>query len=338
VLFIAIQFGVRLLLKADPELGEREFGRKLSLLRAAVAENRGRPLILMLGSSRMATAFRPDALPGLPVLGPGRPIAFNFAVVGSGPEMSLLVLHRVLAAGIRPDWVFMEYWPPFWFRERSLSDYHGQISLGRLDVSGVRMLASYVRRPQLLYRAWLEAFVVPSYSYRSAMFGRYAPAWVTGTPAADHTLRNLDRWGFWSPRAEALPEFDHVLRARMLEHYRPILAEAEMRAAPDRALRAILDICRRQRIRASVVFLPEGDAFRNCYPPGTLTKVDDYLRRIQRECHVSLIDARTWVGESAFMDSHHLFPVGATVFTARLGREIAGTQVAHQADSLREVP
>jgi len=321
--------------EADPELGEREFGRKLTYLRATLAEDPGRPLILMLGSSRMATAFRPEALPPLPALGGRPPIAFNFAMVGSGPEMSHLVLHRLLAAGIRPAWVLVEYWPPFWTSERTWKDFRRQINIGRLDTGAVQLLGAYLRRPRLPFRAWAEAQVAPVYAYRSDLLGRFAPASVAGAPPSDLTVTNLDRSGWWSPRTTAIAEFDRKLLAQMLDHYTPILAKFETLATPDRALRATLDLCRREKVHATVLFLPEGDAFRKCYPPETLAKVDAYLGRLRGECGVPVIDARTWIAESEFMDSHHLFPDGAAQFTARLGRAVIVPQVADLAGPLR---
>jgi hypothetical protein len=285
----------------------------------------------------MVTAFRPDALPDLPATAAGRPVAFNFAMAGTGPEMAHLVLHRLLAADIRPAWVLVEYWPAFWTTERRFDDFRRQIDIGRLDVPGARLLAGYLSRPRLLYRAWIEDQLIPVYAYRSALLRRFSPAPVAGSSVPPLTLRNLQRSGWWSPRTAALPDFDRQLRAQMLAHYRPILKRFETRATPDRALRATLELCRRSQIHATVVVLPEGDAFRSCYPAAALTKVDDYLARIQRQCAVPVIDARRWIEESAFMDSHHLFPAGATRFTRRLGQEILVPQLARQAGSRGEV-
>ncbi len=336
-LFACVQIGVHILLWTDPELGEREYGRKLSYLRATLAENPGSPLILMLGSSRMATAFCPDLLPRLPAIGGRTPIAFNFALVGTGPEMSHLVLHRLLAAGIRPTWVLVEYWPPFWSSDRTVEKYRTQMNLGRLDVQGVRLLAGYLWRPEVLYSEWIEAQVAPSYAHRSALLSRFGRAWVVEKAGADHTIRSLDRRGWWSPRTTTDADYDRAVLARMLAHYTPILAKFETRERPDRALRATLDLCHREQIEATVVFLPEGDLFRKCYPPEALTKIDVYLDRLRRDYGVAVIDARDWVAEAAFMDSHHLFPEGAARFTARLGAAMTSPQVVGQADRLRAV-
>ncbi len=335
VLFVCVQAGVRVLMQADPELGEREFGRKLTYLRALLAENPGRPLILTLGSSRMATGFRPAAIPPLPAVGGVTPVAFNFAMVGTGPEMSQLVLHRLLAAGIRPAWVLIEYWPPFWTTERTWKDFRSQINIGRLDLEAVRLVGGYLRRPRQPLRTWVEAQVAPVYAYRSALLSKYAPAWVEGAVASTFTVTNLDRSGWWSPHDKRTSESDRTLLARLLGHYSPILAKFQTRAIPDHALHATLEVCLREKIHATVLFLPEGDAFRKCYPPATLAKVDAYLDRLQRERGVPVIDARTWVADAGFLDGHHLLPEGAAQFTARLGRTVIVPEVAELVDAPR---
>jgi hypothetical protein len=189
-----------------------------------------------------------------------------------------------------------------------------------------------------LYRIWIEDQIIPVYAYRSVLLWRFAPASLADSSVPPLTLQNLQRSGWWSPRTTAIPDFDRRVRAEMLDHYRPILKRFQTRATPDRALRATLDLCRRNQIHAAVVVLPEGEEFRKCYPATTLTKVDRYLARIERDCAVAVIDARAWIDESAFIDSHHLFPEGATRFTRRLGEEIIAPEVARGLSSDREGP
>src|SRR4051794_4989235 len=112
---VAGQVATRALLHARPEMADPEFGRKLADLRRLTAAGpRGGPLVLMFGSSRVATGFRPGSLDALAGPGDGGPLVYNFAQVGSGPEMAHLSLRRLLDAGVRPDWVFLEFWPPTW--------------------------------------------------------------------------------------------------------------------------------------------------------------------------------------------------------------------------------
>jgi hypothetical protein len=332
-LFVCGQVGVRLGQRLDPQIGEREFGRKLSDLRSTLAANPGRPLLLMLGSSRVATGFRPDALPSRPDRPGGTPIAFNFSLVGTGPEIAHLVLHRLLAEGIRPERVLVEYWPPFGSTRRTYRDFTDRIEVGHLDPAGARLLGGYLASPLGMYREWLSAQLAPAYADRSAWLGRFAPAWATRPAAPDHRLRNLDRSGWWTPDVPTDPETNRRLRARLQSHYAPILARFRTHETPDRALRATLDLCRREGIQAAVVVLPEGPEFRSWYPREALARVGTYLECLRRECRVPVIDARAWVPESGFMDGHHLLPAGATRFTSQLGRAVLPPPPADYAGS-----
>ena len=316
--FVAGQAAFRLALDRRPAIGDPEFGRKLDGLRAKVADDPKRPLVVMLGSSRVATGFRPDALPRLTTADGREASAFNFAQVGTGPQVAYLVLKRMLDGGVRPDWVLVEFWPPFWCVDGYLQGYLDSLNLAALDWPAARALGGYLPKPRKLYDAWLPAQLAPVFASRAAILSRLGPSWA---PKFDpeRRLQNLDPAGWWSPRA-TVTEAD---RARLAEHYRgvyaPRLSKFTIRPTPDRALRDLLDLCRRESIRAAVVVLPEGDAFRALYPPGALRAVDEYLDRFAGD--VPVIDARGWVGDDGFADGHHLLPSGASTFTERLARD-----------------
>ena len=316
--FVAGQAAFRLALSNRPAIGDPEFGRKLDDLRAKVADGPNRPLVVMLGSSRVATGFRPDALPRLTTPDGREAVAFNFAQVGTGPQVAHLVLKRMLAGGVRPDWVLVEFWPPFWCVDGYLQGYLDSLNLAALDWPAARTLGRYLPKARKLYEAWLPAQLAPMFASRAAILSRLGPSW---SPRFDpeRRLQNLDGDGWWSPRA-TVSEAD---RARLSEHYRgvyaPRLSRFAVRPIPDRALSDVLDLCRREQIRAAVVVLPEGDAFRALYPPEALREIDDYLARLAAD--VPVIDARRWVTDDGFADGHHLLPDGATAFTERLARD-----------------
>ncbi|MHC5537370.1 hypothetical protein ACYOEI_03940 [Singulisphaera rosea] len=322
------QFGVRLAMHLRPEIADREFGRKLSDLRRKIADNPARPLVLMLGSSRTATGFRPDVLPELTGPDGQTPLVFNFAQVGSGPEMAHLTLQRLLDAGVRPDRLLVEYWPPIWGSERTIKEYVDEINLGCLDWKGVQLLATYTNRPRQLRRLWLATQWFPLYSNRAALLTQLAPSWLLPRAPADHRSQNLDSLGWWSPRHSVPPDEYRKLVEHYRRHYEPQLKDYHASRAADRALRGILALCRREGIQPTVVLLPEGEVFRNLYAPATLDLVRDYLDELGRECHAHVVDARSWVGDVGFMDGHHLLPSGASTFTRRLGTEVLGPMIA----------
>jgi hypothetical protein len=318
--FIAGQAAFRVALARRPAIGDPEFGRKLDGLRTKVADDPRRPLVVMLGSSRVATGFRPDVLDGLTTADGRAVAAFNYAQVGTGPQIASLVLERMLEAGVRPDWVLVEFWPPFWCVDGYMQGYLDSLNLAALDWPAARTLGRYLPKARKLYEAWLPAQLAPVFASRAAILSRLGPSWA---PKFDpeRRLENLDPDGWWSPRA-TVSDAD---RARLTEHYHkvyaPRLARFAIRPTPDRALRDLLATCRREGIRAAVVVLPEGDGFRALYPPEALRRVDAYLDRLAAEERVPVVDARNWVGDEGFSDGHHLLPAGATAFTERLARE-----------------
>ena len=68
--------------------------------------------------------------------------------------------------------------------------------------------------------------------------------------------------------------------------------------------------------------MPEGPTFRSFYSPDARAEIDRCLEQVCKDFHVPLVDARGWMPETAFFDSHHLLPPGAVTFTQRLEREV----------------
>src|SRR5947209_16677525 len=71
-----------------PQWRDPEFGHRLVRLRQAEAQSPGRPLVLVLGTSRAQNAVNPAAL-GF-AQEPGSPLVFNFGQSGSPPLGVLL--------------------------------------------------------------------------------------------------------------------------------------------------------------------------------------------------------------------------------------------------------
>ncbi len=309
--FVIGQVAFRWVIAKQPVIADREFGQKLLDLKAKTAANPDKPLAVMLGSSRVATGFRPDLLENANLA------CFNFAQVGTGPQLSHLVLERMLKQGIKPDWVFIEFWPPFWGIDGYLNGYIDSLNLAALDWSDVQVLARYLPRPRQLIDRWIPAQLAPVFSSRFVLLSRLGAAWAPKFDA-DRRLQNLNADGWWTPRASVTPEE----RAKLVEHYRGVyaqrLSQFRVRPTPERALKDILNLCRAQSIKVAVVVLPEGKDFQALYPPEAREAVDAYLDRLAT--HTTVIDARNWVEDDGFSDGHHLLPAGAEAFTTRLAR------------------
>src|SRR5262249_3271592 len=88
-----------------------------------------------------------------------------------------------------------------------------------------------------------------------------------------------------------------------------------------RALRQTLEVCRAEHIPAALVLPPEGSQFRSWYSPAAEEQTMAFLRELSREFDAPIIDARTWVADDGFFDSHHPTDRGGAVYSLRLGRE-----------------
>ncbi|MFO0799097.1 MAG: hypothetical protein U0804_16640 [Gemmataceae bacterium] len=284
-----------------PEVVDPDYFQRRDALRARVAEHPGKPLAVVIGSSRMVQGFSPDTLPD-PAGGPV--LWFNAAHFGAGPVLNSVVLSRLLADGIKPDLVVFEIMPAFCVSEnapflshhlthRDLAGIHRYTPPGELDLCYLRFRLT---RPARLTRA-AEPFagIIPPLPYGG-----------NPTPIIDVTEED---------RAARL-----VVQTRALG---AALKRLTVRPEADRALRASLQQCRAHGITPVLIRSPEGPTFRGFYDPAALARFEGYVADVARENGVRLIDARDWLAESDFMDSHHPLHRGSVAFTTRLVAEVS---------------
>jgi hypothetical protein len=102
------------------------------------------------------------------------------------------------------------------------------------------------------------------------------------------------------------------------------LTQFEIPAGGDRATRDLIELCRREGIGLVLLLTPEGEAYRSWYPPYARPLLDGYCATLLRETGVTVIDARDWLAEEDFVDSHHADRRGAVAFSRRLGTDVLG--------------
>jgi hypothetical protein len=322
-----------------PELRDLEYGSKRARLLQRRSESPGRPLLLVLGSSRAALGFRPDALPPLP----GQPVVFNASLMGAGPVLELVCLRRVLDEGIHPDWLLLECWPPYWNQEGAHAEAD-RLAVTRFAWRDVRVLRHYTAQPDQLVQRWSMARVVPWSSSRFMLLEQFARDWLPCAERRDDQWRSIDGFG-WLPfhwiSAQGLDR--HAIEVRGESIHRDmahVLNDYRISTVADRALHDLLALCRREHIRVVMIVLPEAKVFKTWYAPGARGQVDQYLQRLSEECAVPLVDARDWSPDTDFGDPIHLLPEGARTFTERCAREVlpALLQDRIEATALGAVP
>ena len=150
-----------------PRLRDPEYGKRLERVHARIAEHPGRPLVLVLGSSRTAMGVRPDVLADEPA----GPLVFNFSLVGSGPVMELMAFRRALADGVRPAAVVVEYWPAFLREDGGTTRRRGSTWPGCGRWTGRWCASSSATRPAA-EAAMREQRLNPWYGHRRSLINQ----------------------------------------------------------------------------------------------------------------------------------------------------------------------
>ena len=284
---------------ARPAALDPEYAARLAVARAA--ESRGRPLLLVLGSSRVVAGFAPESLPPLPVT------AVNFGRTGSGPVGDRLALDRLERDGVAPRFVILEAMPAY------LGGEDDGPLLAHSTCTEWAGLGERVPAASLLAAIAPRARALPTLLRRTLR---------GDSPAGPHTDL-LAQGGLAHPR-ETVTDAERAELVRLQAvHYRGRMAAGRIAPAAGAALRASLAWCRARGVGAAVLWTPEGRDFRAIYAPGAEARLHGELGALCAQEGVPLIDARDWLGEKQLGDGQHALAAGAVAFTARLAPHLA---------------
>ncbi len=305
------------------ELRDPEYGYRLTTLKGGIRREPDRPLLILLGSSRTELGIVPSQLQSGISESDKSPFVFNMALAGSGPVLELLCLKRLLAEGIHPRWVMIEVLPATLFEEPVWSNRRF-LDVNRLSVEDLQLLSKYTPVPDRLLSLWVESHVVPCDTHRFLLMSRYAPQWLPQGVRTDE-WRIMDQNGyhhgvFSLVGAEQLRPKRIVIAERQ---YASALKRFVLSSISDRAMHDLLDLCYDQHIQPLLYLMPEGDQFRSWYPPAVDKSIRTYLEKLTQEYGLPLVDARKWMREEDFVDSHHLVEPSAWAFSKRFGTEIS---------------
>ncbi|HKI30915.1 MAG TPA: hypothetical protein VKA46_03545 [Gemmataceae bacterium] len=301
-----------------PVARDPEYTAKVERLRARLAESPGRPLVLVLGSSRAEMGLCPGALG----TGPDgkRPLVFNFGLTGGGSFLQAVSLRRLLAEGVRPDLLVIEVLPPTLNQPGGHPLEEEWFDAARLRCSETTFLRHYHSDAKRPLRQWLKGRV-PSVWHREKL-RRALPLDPPSWAATDRICDTLDDYGWLChSEDEVTPEKQRFTSDGAFRQYGAAWGEFRLAEGPSRALADMLTWCRQRGIPVALLLMPEGPSFRAHYAPSMRAGIDAHLRALQQRCGVPLIDAREWLPEEDFWDSHHLLPRGAVAFTARFEHE-----------------
>jgi hypothetical protein len=303
-------------------LRDPDWGRRLERLETRIEERPDRPLVLVLGSSRAGLGLRPDQM--MSTWQPQSPLVFNFCRRGFGPMVSLLYLRRILEEGIRPDWVVFELWPPFLNGNNIFGRDDETLDPRRLQWRDRRAVERDAKDGPRLMRMWMQFQLVPWYWHRSVLLGYFAPKWGPPVPYGDDFWADTDEWGW-----RETPETEHKHFERFVakgEEFKQVLESLKVTPQAKRRIGDFLMICKQNKIPVSVLYMPESSPLRSWYPATVREQIDEFLHGLRADFGAPLIDARDWMADQYFGDTHHLTAEGAVLFSRRLA-QVVGTPV-----------
>ncbi len=326
-LFIFAQLSLTVvIIQWRPEWGDPEYGYRLRHLRQRIREEPKRPLLVVLGSSRISNGFEADCLPPASWKGNQGPIVFNMSIGGGTPTCELLFLKRLLALGIHPRWVVIEVLPPYlnWEPIR-LAERDFPMAPNRLRWSDLEILDRYApQHSWYRYRSWFRSNLVPSYSNRFSIMSLVRRRYSVSP-------QGWSRFPFPSVTQEQYEKYFKVAR----DCYTIIMENFRIAPEADRLFREMLDTCSQNGISViGLLRMPESTGFRKMYSPKVCRLIDTYLKGLCEEYEIESIDASKWLSDDCFADGHHLLAHGAERFTLRLWDEVLERHVRSDPSTL----
>jgi hypothetical protein len=245
----------------------------------------------------------------------------NIAVQAGGPVLELIEFRRLLAEGIRPDFVLIEV--TTWFLAEPVREA-SVIKSARLSLSDLDCLDQCdLPNRGALRRAWWAEWGLPWYAHRFSILTEVAPILLPSWLQQDWAA-GCDRTGWvevpgpdeTTYKSWVALNVNGSFSEACLRHFRP--------CEPSRkALRAILEECRRRDIPAALVLMPEGSRVRSCYSPAAQAGVKAAMTELQTDFGAAVIDGSDWIADHGFSDQIHLLSEGADAYTRRLAQQVA---------------
>jgi hypothetical protein len=278
------------------------------------------PLVLILGSSRTEMGFCAGRVTAK--IHDRLAVAFNFGMSGGGSMLQSVCLRRLLADGVRPDLLILEVLPPTLNQPNAHPVEEDWLDGSRLRTSEITFLRRYHSNPGHLSRGWGKARSLPCvwqrHSLRTSLVGESADT----IPEPERILGTTDQFG-WTPFClpDVTPERHRTASAFANLQYKHAFGDFRLAGGPALALEEMLIRCRQEGIPVALLLMPESSEFRALYPPAMRQGTDEFLHELCVRWDLRLVDAREWLPDEAFWDSHHLLPRGAEAFTDRFQSE-----------------
>lgn len=314
--FVAVQVGLAVAAEVRYAIRDPEFDEMRQIVEQRRAEAPGRPLVLLIGSSRTKADLNAELL-NHPE-DPGAPVVVNASAAGAGPMLHEISLRRWLRAGIHPDLIFLEVMPMI-LSAREGAPVEENKNSERYCAAEIAHVLRYCAEPHRLCWRWARARGMPCNEHRVEL----REALHIDVRADGKIVRPSGRDDFgWAagPGSIAPDEMQRRIQ-NDLEYYQSALTQPAVAPGALRALRAFIHLCRKEHIAVVLVAPPESSVFRS-YCPAAAASQMRAVHALADELGVKLLDHRDWIDDAGFWDGHHATRQGADQYTQRFAREV----------------
>jgi hypothetical protein len=322
----ALNAGLAAFVQYRPGFRDPLFHAKVKALVARFTSTDEPTRVVVLGSSRTAAAVEPRAMEAAVAADTGRPcVAFNMGLQGDGPISQLVHYRRLRDADVRPDVAIVELLPSAfaWYLDPARNEdrpYDATILRpDRLTRAELDTVCEYGFPPDDTRGEWREATFNPWFGFRFQLLARVQPRWLP--PGIVQHRKDIGETGGWGPWDPVPPAVARQRVEEVRQAYASQLHAIRIDGPHVQAFEELLRDCQRDGVRVAVVLPPEGSTFRAWYPPNVQAALVAFQDRLRREFGVRVLDARDWLPDGAFVDSHHVVRAWATPYTERLARE-----------------
>lgn len=186
---------------------------------------------------------------------------------------------------MRPRIAIIDVMPSFVAREREDFLAH------HLNLTELREVTIYVRSARLGWYALRHRYVKPDQLKRAIFGPELVPAGHPGGPTY---------------LVESITPEDRANRiATQRSFHDRTISKISLASGGERARWRLIETCRACGVIPVMVLSPEGPVFQSYYGPESWARFLTDLERRAAETGVRLINARNWLTEDQFYDSHH---------------------------------
>ncbi len=291
-----------------------EYGRRVARYRARAAEHPGRPIVAVLGSSRVSMGVRPESANG-----ETGPLVFNFGQVGGGPFTELMTLKRIIQDGLEPKELIVEFWLPY-MHQTGLYSEQSRIDLHRFFSTDEAFVREWFFTPELYVAQMSRIRRNPFFEHRVRILNQTVPSWLPLNYRLDGGWDRLDRWGWLQGYDRDLTATEREERHKLAwDYFHRVFDQFRPDERARLALREIVTLAKVRGMPITILWMPESSEFRSWYPKDVLRRGEEEIVEFCRQEGISFVDARCWVPDAHLGDGFHLNVHGAEVFSRKLG-------------------